>query len=51
MQRACRDVGGGLSAGLGFPGDWPPPDLRLSSLSFFHFMNFAISLLCVQLCA
>lgn len=49
MQGAWGDVGGGLGAELGFLGDWLPLDLFLSSLSFFHFVDFTISLLCVRL--
>lgn len=49
MQGAWGDVGGGLGAELGFLGDWPPLDLFLSSLSFLHFVDFTISLLCVRL--
>ena len=49
MQGAWGDVGGSLSAELGFLGDRPPLDLFLSSLSFFHLMDFTVSLLCVRL--
>lgn len=45
MQGAWGDVGGSLSAELGFLGDWPPLDLFLSPLSFFslcEFYNFII---------
>lgn len=40
MQGAWGDVGGNLSAELGFLGDWPPLDLFLSSLSFFSPYGF-----------
>ena len=49
MQGAWGDVGDSLSAELGFLGDWPPLDLFLSSLSFFHLMDFTVSLLCFRL--